>query len=129
MKGSLLSILLFLVFRSMAQNVGINNENPDFPLSFSNALGDKISLWGSAGYHYGLGLQSGLLQLHTDAPFAHIGFGYGSSQDFNERMRINNEGPNGLELAGRIVLKNGTLPLDLTVGPGLWMNKPDNSVL
>jgi hypothetical protein len=129
MKAITLSFLLFLALKSTAQNVGINNANPDFPLSFSNALGDKISLWGTAGYHYGLGLQSGLLQLHTDAPFAHIGFGYGSSQDFNERMRIYNEGPNGLELAGSIKLKNGTQPLDLTVGPGLWMNKPDNSEL
>ena len=73
--------------------VGIGTSSPLYPLNFADALGDKISLWGNlAGNHYGVGIQSGLLQIHTDLISSHIAFGYGSSAAFTENMRIQGNG-------------------------------------
>jgi len=125
--NTILSVICFSI--TYSQNVGIGTTTPGFPLNFSNGLGDKISLWGNSGNHYGLGVQSGLLQVHSDASIAHIAFGYGSSSSFNERMRIINNGEYGLSLNGRISLKNGTVPVDPAFSPGIWMYKADNSAL
>lgn len=124
-------LFLFVLFTNIinAQNVGIGTTTPGFPLNFSNALGDKISLYGNSGNHYGFGIQGGLLQMYSDAAAANIAFGYGSSAGFNERMRIINSGGDGMTLNGRVYLKNGTSPLDLNYGSGVWMYKPDNSAL
>ena len=73
-------------------NVGIRTSNPGFPLNFSNDLGDKISFYGTSGNHYGIGVQSGLLQIHSDVPGTNIVFGYGSSSSFSENMRIKGNG-------------------------------------
>jgi hypothetical protein len=113
----------------MSQNVGIGTTTPGFPLNFSNTLGDKISLYGNTGNHYGFGIQGGLLQMYSDAAAANISFGYGSSAAFTERMQIINSGGDGLSLNGRITLKNGTNPLDINYGSGVWMYKADNSAL
>lgn len=127
--------LLLLLFcwssatKMLAQNVGINNTAPAFPLSFSNAWGTKISLWGDANAHYGIAAQPTMMQFFTDIPSAHIGFGYATSGNFNERMRIINGGIDGMQLNGRIVLRNGSSPLNLAAGPGIWLSRPDNSSL
>jgi hypothetical protein len=118
---------LLLVNICYAQNVGIGTNTPGFPLSFPNTLGDKISLYGSTGNHYGFGVQGGLFQIHSDAAGANIAFGYGSSAAFTERMRIVNSGEYGMQLNGRILLRNGTLPINNGYGPGLWLTKPDNT--
>ncbi len=73
-------------------NVGIGQTAPGFPLNFANALGDKISLYGNAGVHYGFGIQNSLLQIHTDGSGADIAFGFGSSGAFSETVRIKNSG-------------------------------------
>jgi len=78
------------------QNVGIGTNTPGFPLNFSNALGDKISLYGNTGVHYGFGIQNNLLQVHTDQFISDIGFGYGSSTSFTELMRIKGTGNVGI---------------------------------
>lgn len=77
-------------------NIGIGTTSPGFLLSFPNTLGDKISLWGSSGAHYGFGVENSLLQIHTDGIFSDIGFGYGSSGSFTERMRIQGNGNVGI---------------------------------
>ena len=113
---------------SNAQNVGINNNAPKYPLSFDGNLGDKISLWtDGTPTHYGFGIQSSLLQIFTKTSSDKIVFGYGSSSSFTERMRVVNSGESGLELNGRITLKNGTSPLDINYGSGIWLYKADNS--
>jgi len=76
--------------------VGIGNATPGFPLSFASSVGDKISLYGSAGVHYGFGIQSYLMQIHTDGSLADIAFGYGSSSSFTETMRIKGNGNVGI---------------------------------
>jgi hypothetical protein len=79
-------------------NVGIGITGPGFPLSFADSLGDKISLYGQSGSHYGFGIQGSLLQIYTDFSSSDIAFGYGRSGSFNETMRIKGNG--SLEQAG-----------------------------
>lgn len=125
-KYSSLLIFLFSSVLSIAQNVGIGTSSPGFPLNFSNALGDKISLYGNSGNHYGFGIQGGLFQMYSDAAAANISFGYGSSAAFTERMRIINSGADALLVNGRIAMRNGTFPNNPAQGPGIWFYTPDN---
>ena len=113
-----------------SNRLGIGNLSPQFPLSFNGSIGDKISLWtDGTPTHYGLGIQPGLLQLFSKTLVDDIAFGYGSSTSFAERMRIKNQGEFGMELNGRLLLKNGTIPIDNNYGPGIWLTKADNSSL
>jgi hypothetical protein len=77
-------------------NIGIGTTSPSFPLSFASVLGDKIGLWGGPGANYGFGIQSGLLQIHTDVYGSDIAFGYGQSAAFAENMRIKGNGLVGI---------------------------------
>jgi hypothetical protein len=70
-------------------NVGIGTNAPTAPLSFANAIGNKITLWGDAsGPHYGLGIQGSLLQMYSSGSNADIAFGYGSSGALTENVRL-----------------------------------------
>jgi hypothetical protein len=127
MKTILVSLLFFISNTIQAQNIGIGTTTPTGPLSFPNTFGNKIVLYGNGNApHYGFGIQGQLLQIYTAIP-ANISFGFGRSDAFTERMRIFNRGSDGLLLNGRILLRNGTEPLDLDYGSGIWMYKPDNS--
>ncbi|MBI4470693.1 MAG: hypothetical protein HY650_15365 [Acidobacteria bacterium] len=84
------------VWFNMMGNVGIGTTTPGFPLTLRNTLGDKISLWGQSGAHYGFGIQPSLLQIHTEGPFADVAFGTGSSDSFTELMRIKGNGNVGI---------------------------------
>ena len=77
-------------------NVGIGTTTPVYPLQFKSDLGDKISLWGGAGAHYGLGIQAYTMQLHTAGITDDIVFGYGTSAAFTEKMRIKGSGEVGI---------------------------------
>ena len=86
------------VYRSSG-NIGIGEANPGFPLNFASTMGDKISLFGNSGAHYGIGIQTALLQIHTDSSSSDIAFGYGSSSSstaFTERMRVKGNGNVGI---------------------------------
>jgi hypothetical protein len=74
-------------------NLGINNSNPQFPLTFSGGIGDQIVFYGVPLSNYGIGLQAGTLQLHSEGPGADIVFGVGSSTKFTARLRIRGSGP------------------------------------
>lgn len=76
--------------------VGIGVAAPNFPLSFPNAVGQKIVLWGQADQVYGFGIVGSALQIHTDVPTSDILFGYGSSANFTERMRVKGNGNVGI---------------------------------
>ncbi len=76
--------------------VGIGTSTPGFPLNFANVLGDKISLLGNSGAHYGFGIQNSVLQIHTDASVADVAFGYGTSAAFSETMRVKGNGNVGI---------------------------------
>jgi len=77
-------------------NVGIGNISPAYPLSFDSTFGDKLSLQGAAGLYYGFGVMSGQLQIHTDASTSDVLFGYGTSGNFVETMRIKGNGVVGI---------------------------------
>lgn len=77
-------------------NVGIGEANPGMPLNFASTLGNKISLFGSSGAHYGLGIQTNLLQLYTPNSSSDITLGYGSSASFTETMRVKGSGRVGI---------------------------------
>ena len=77
-------------------NLGINNSSPQFPLSFSDDVGDKISFYGTPTSNYGIGLQAGVLQIHSEGPGADILFGTGSSGSFSEVMRVKGNGNVGI---------------------------------
>lgn len=71
--------------------VGIGITTPNAPLAFTNTTGPKISLYeGSANSQYGFAVQSGQLQLYTDAVAAKISFGYYTSGLYTERMYLTN---------------------------------------
>lgn len=79
-----------------ANKVGIGEPNPGFPLTFASTLGDKISLYGNSGSHFGFGIQGSLLQIHGDLSTSDIAFGYGSSGSLTELMRIKGTGNVGI---------------------------------
>lgn len=111
-------------------NVGIGTSTSRSPLSFPAATGPKITFYDDgnvSGANYGIGVQGGLLQLYAYTSNDNIAFGYGSSASFTERLRIINTGESGMDLNGRISLKNGTSPLDINYGPGIWLYKADNT--
>ena len=83
------------VYRSSG-NVGIGEANPGFPLNFASSFGDKISLYGNSGAHYGFGMQTNVLQIHSDTSSSDIAFGYGSSAAMTETMRIKGNGNVGI---------------------------------
>lgn len=99
---------------SVSNNVGIGTTTINFPLSFASTLGDKISLWGNSGNHFGFGIQPSLLQIHTDVVGSDIAFGYGTSASMTETMRIKGNGNVGigvtpsekLEVAGKTKTTN-----------------------
>lgn len=110
--------------------VGIGTNAPTAPLSFASLLGKKIVLYGDGNaVHYGMGIQSALLQLYTDASNSNIAFGYGSSNSFTERVRIINNGTEGMIVNGRLHLKNGSLPVNPSQTGGVWLYKADNTAL
>jgi hypothetical protein len=68
-------------------NVGIGNNAPPVLLSFPNALGDKISFYyGSSTAIYGIGVQSGMLQVYCGG--GRVGIGSGSSASFTEVLSV-----------------------------------------
>lgn len=92
-------------------------------LSFNNRIGNHLSLYGGLGAtgQYGFGIQSGLLQIYSDAPASNIAFGSGHSSNFTERARIINSGEFGMSLTGRLQLKTGAH------SAGLWLTNTANT--
>lgn len=111
-------------------NIGIGTTTPTAALSFSNITGNKISFWGNAtGSHYGIGIQGGLFQIYSNLASDNVAIGYGNSTSFTQRVKFINSGDIAMDVNGRIILRNGTLPLDAAYGAGVWLYKGDNSDL
>jgi hypothetical protein len=80
----------------VATNLGLGRNNPQIPLHFASALGEKIIFYGGPGPNYGIGIQPSELQIHTDLPESSITFGYGGSTNFTELVRIVGDGRMGI---------------------------------
>jgi hypothetical protein len=108
----------------LPNNTSVGGQLSLDSLSLSNRLGNRISLYGGLGNspQYGLGVQSGLLQLYSDGSNTSLAFGYGNSYSFIERMRIINNGEYGMQMTGRLQLKTGTQ------SAGLWLTNTANTV-
>jgi hypothetical protein len=80
--------------------LGINTVTPTSPLSFGNIIGEKINFWNTdATHNYGIGVQGGLLQIHSNDATADIAFGNGISSAgtaFNETVRFTGAGRVGI---------------------------------
>jgi len=80
----------------ISNNLGLGRNNPQVPLHFASELGEKIIFWGGPDANYGIGIQPSQLQIHTDLPESSITFGYGSSSNFTELVRIVGDGRMGI---------------------------------
>jgi hypothetical protein len=107
-------------------NLGLGTFTPGFPLTFADALGDKISLWGQSGDSFGFGIAPSTLQIHANTVASDIAFGYGSSATMVESMRIKGNGNVGIATANPNAL--------LSLGPGtantklaLWDGGPGSA--
>lgn len=107
----------------LPNNTSVGGQLTLDSLSFSNRLGNHISLYGGLGAtpQYGFGVQSGLLQMYSDGSNTSIGFGYGHSGNFNERARIINSGEVNMQLNGRLQIRTGSQ------SAGLWLSNAANS--
>lgn len=100
-------------------NLGVGTTTPGFPLTFADALGDKISLYGQSGSHYGFGIQNNLLQVHSATASDDIAFGYGSSYNFTERMRVRGNGYVGIGTSSpsqKLTIDSGWLAVNAADG-------------
>jgi hypothetical protein len=77
-------------------NIGIGTTTPNAPLSFPAVLGSKITLYPGASGNVGFGVQGNLFQMFSDYAGADIAFGYGTSSNFIERMRVKGNGNVGI---------------------------------
>jgi len=108
---------------SLPNNTSVGGQLTLDSLSFRNRLGNHISLYGGLGNvpQYGIGVQSGLFQVYSDAVASNIAFGYGHSNNFIEKARVINNGEVAFRTSGRIQVQTGTH------SAGIGLSKAANS--
>lgn len=93
-------------------SIGINNINPNAPLSFAPALGKKITLYPGATGDVGFGVAGNRLQIYSDNPNADVAIGYDAAGTFNERFAVKPTGALAVNgntgAAGQVLMSNGS---------------------
>jgi hypothetical protein len=107
----------------LPDNTGVSGQLSVDSFAFSNRLGNHLSLYGGLGAapQYGLGIQSGLLQMYSDGSNANLAFGYGNSYNFTEKARVINNGEVAFRTNGRLQIQTGSQ------SAGLWLANAANS--
>lgn len=107
----------------LPNNTAVSGQLSVDSMAFSNRLGNRLSLYGGFGNvpQYGLGIQSGLLQMYSDGSNTSIAFGYGNSFNFIERARTINNGEVAFRTNGRLQIQTGSQ------SAGLWLANAANS--
>jgi Regulator of chromosome condensation (RCC1) repeat/Chaperone of endosialidase len=106
-------------------SVGVGTVTPGYPLNFANILGDKISLWGVSGPHYGFGVQNFTLQIHSDVAGSDIVFGYGQSTNLTETVRFKGNGNVGI---GNNNPTNKLMVVNARCDGSSWINASDRNL-
>lgn len=107
-------------------NVGIGVSNPDAPLTFPIAIGEKIDLYPNANGNYGIGVAPGALQIHSDSSSTDVVFGYGRSATLTETARITGAGNLLLRDKGVLALGSNVAGKELNAGKiGYEVFSPD----
>lgn len=92
-------------------NVGINNPNPNVPLSFAPALGKKITLYPGTTGDVGFGVAGNRLQIYSDNPNADVAIGYDAAGTFNEKFAVKPTGAlavsGNVGAPGQVLTSNG----------------------
>jgi hypothetical protein len=82
---------------TFADNVGIGTTTPNFPLSFGNTGGEKISLWGQdTNSIHGIGIGGSRMEFYVPSTGHSFDFGVGSSANFSPTMRVSGNGNVGI---------------------------------
>ncbi len=107
----------------LPNNTSVGGQLSLDSLALGNRLGNRISLYGGLGSvpQYGFGIQSGLLQMYSDASVSSIALGYGNSNNFTERVRTVNNGEIAFQSNGRLQIRTGTQTA------GLWLSNAANT--
>jgi hypothetical protein len=93
-------------------NIGIANNNPTSPLSFSSSLGKKISLYQGATGDAGLGTYTNQLQIYNDNQNGEIALGYMNNTVFLKTFGFKSNG--AIEIhgttgsTGQVLASNGS---------------------
>ncbi len=115
-------------------NIGLKNATPNFPISFQDVAGDKISLFPDVnGNHYGLGIGNSTMQLMTSNSTSDFVFGYGRSAAFTENMRIKGNGNVGIGVSDPVYTLDISNRMRIRGKPGfsagIWLNNEANTAL
>ena len=107
----------------LPNNTSVGGQLTLDSMGMTSRLGNRIAFYGGMGNvnQYGIGIQSGLMQVYSDASNTSIAFGYGNSYNFNERARTINSGEVAFQTNGRLQIRTGTQ------SAGLWLSNASNS--
>ena len=101
-------------------NMGIGTTTPNFPLSFPNSGGEKISLYGQdTNSIHGIGIGGLRMEFYVPTTGHSFDFGVGNSMNFSPKMRISGNGNVGIGIASPVAQLDVRGPSTLVGGIAL----------
>jgi hypothetical protein len=99
--------------------VGIGTATPNFPLSFPNSGGEKISLYGQdTNSIHGIGIGGGRMEFYVPSTGHRFDFGVGNNANFSPKMSIYGDGSVGIGSTLSVGATNTSSELVLYTAPG-----------